>query len=206
MGLASDHQRRDWTQVGKAGSQPISPIKQASESTGFVSFSSPRKRKSCEIRKTSTKKRWLSLPSSDRASFDAYSFCVSGRRCPSLKVRWRDELQDFFLFSKVMIPVQRDGGVAYSTQDEPLSINWSVWGREKEYRSPSSAHASRPRASDVFCPDPFWSLASDCPTRPDSIPPAFLFHLSAWWTSGLSFRVFACPSILAYSFFFIGGG
>lgn len=31
MGLASDHQRRDWTQVGKAGSQPISPIKQASE-------------------------------------------------------------------------------------------------------------------------------------------------------------------------------
>lgn len=44
MGLASDHKRRDWTQVGKAGSQPISPIKQASESTGFLS-SYPRDRR-----------------------------------------------------------------------------------------------------------------------------------------------------------------
>ena len=76
MGLASDHQRRDWTQVGKVGSQPISPIKQASESTGFVSFPSgigPEKERAAKLERLAQRSDDF-LFSGQSPSFDAYSF------------------------------------------------------------------------------------------------------------------------------------
>lgn len=74
MGLASDHKRRDWTQVGKAGSQPISPIKQASESTGFLSFSSgigPEKERAAKLERLAQRSDDF-LFSGQSPSFDAY--------------------------------------------------------------------------------------------------------------------------------------
>lgn len=70
MGLASDHQRKDWTQVGKAGSQPISPIKQASESTGFVSFSSgigPEKERAAKLERLAQRSYYFTKAQSNQA-------------------------------------------------------------------------------------------------------------------------------------------
>lgn len=69
MGLASDHQRKDWTQVGKAGSQPISPIKQASESTGFVSFSSgigPEKERAAKLERLAQRSYYFTKAQSNQ--------------------------------------------------------------------------------------------------------------------------------------------